>query len=144
MLLILLLLWTKYFKGESKSKSSDEDKIQQIEKQTELYLKKNSASENTNFEEAFQMAGNGNWSELENWINKTQNNFAEKLRSNYATLTEDDFHIIFLLRTKKDHAEIAEFLNIKMSSFRVRRGRLKKKMNVECNSFTDYINSLYL
>lgn len=90
------------------------------------------------------MAGNGNWSELENWINKTQNHFAEKLRSNYSSLTEDDFHIIFLLRTKKDHAEIAEFLNIKMSSFRVRRGRLKKKMNVECNSFTDYINSLYL
>lgn len=40
MLLILLLLWTKYFKGKSKSKSSDENKIQQIEKQTELYLKK--------------------------------------------------------------------------------------------------------
>ena len=60
MLLILLLLWTKYFKGESKSKSSDKNKIQQIEKQTqtEVYLKKNSASENTNFEEAFQMAGN--------------------------------------------------------------------------------------
>ena len=129
MLLILLLLWTKYFKGKSKSKSSDENKIQQIEKQTqtELYLKKNSTSENANFEEAFQMAGNGNWGELENWINKAQNNFAEKLRSNYSSLTEDDFHIIFLLRTKKDHAEIAELLNIKMSSFRVRRGRLKKR-----------------
>lgn len=64
-------------------------------------------------------------------INKTQTNFAEKLRSNYSSLTEDDFHIIFLLRTEKNHAEIAEFLNIKMSSFRVRRGRLKKKMNIE-------------
>lgn len=39
--------------------------------------------------------------------------------------------LIFLLRTEKNHAEIAEFLNIKMSSFRVRRGRLKKKMNIE-------------
>ncbi len=49
----------------------------------------------------------------------------------HSSLTEDDFHIIFLLRTEKNHAEIAEFLNIKMSSFRVRRGRLKKKMNIE-------------
>lgn len=73
------------------------------------------------------MAGNGNWSKPENWINKTQTNFAEKLRSNYSSLTEDDFHIIFLLRTEKNHAEIAEFLNIKMSSFRVRRRSLKKE-----------------
>ena len=59
MLLILLLLWTKYFKGKSKSKSSDKNKIQQIEKQTELYLKKTALQKTPILKKRFK------WREME-------------------------------------------------------------------------------
>ena len=72
-----------------------------------------------------------NWNKLEFWINLHQDGFIYKLRHYYPILSEDDIHIILLLR-------------ILGSSFRIRRSRLKKKMNVSCESITDFIKSLRL
>ena len=61
-----------------------------------------------------------NWNKLELWVNFHQDGFIYKLR-HYSEL----FHILG-------------------SSFRIRRSRLKKKMNVSCKSITDFIKSLRL
>lgn len=84
-----------------------------------------------------------NWNRLEIYINQSQDYFAAKLRQNYPSLTEDDIHIILLMRMGLDHKEIAIFCNILMSSLRTRRSRLKKKMKADCDSISDFIRELY-
>lgn len=93
--------------------------------------------------EALQMAGTGDWSGMERHLNATQCCFADRLRKDYPILSEDDLHVIYLIRIGKEHAEIARFLNIKLESFRMRRCRLKKKMGVCCESISDYLRGLY-
>ena len=70
--------------------------------------------------------------------------FIYKLRHYYPILSEDDIHIILLLRIDFSNAQISELFHILGSSFRIRRSRLKKKMNVSCESITDFIKSLRL
>lgn len=82
------------------------------------------------------------WKELETLVNKYQNDFIKKIRMNYAFLSEDDIHIILLLRIGLSHTQISDIMNILKSSFRIRRGRLKKKMGVECDSISEYIKNL--
>ncbi len=83
------------------------------------------------------------WRMLEQEINQCHNNFTIKLRWNYPVLSEDDIHIILLLRMGMSHAQIAGLTHVLMSSFRIRRSRLKKKMNVQCSSISDFIKNLY-
>ncbi|MDD3038306.1 hypothetical protein [Bacteroides sp.] len=85
----------------------------------------------------------GNWNHLEIYINQSQDYFAAKLRQNYSSLTEDDIHIILLMRMGLDHKEISIFCNILLSSLRTRRSRLKKKMRVNCDSISEFIRELY-
>jgi hypothetical protein len=66
------------------------------------------------------------------------------LRHYYPVLSEDDIHVILLLRIDFSNAQISELFHILGSSFRIRRSRLKKKMNVSCKSITDFIKSLRL
>lgn len=82
------------------------------------------------------------WKELEMLINKVQDNFAVKLRLSYPFLSEDDIHIVLMLRIGLNHTQISEILNILKSSFRIRRYRLKKKMDVKCESISDFIKNL--
>lgn len=84
------------------------------------------------------------WNKIELWINLHQNGFVYKLRRYYPVLSEDDIHIILLLRIDFNNAQISELLHILGSSFRIRRCRLKKKMNVTCESITDFIKTLRL
>lgn len=83
------------------------------------------------------------WNHIELYINQSQNSFVQKLRHDYAMLSEDDIRIILLIRMGLKHKEIASSCNILLSSFRKRRSRLKKKMGVECNSISTYIRRLY-
>lgn len=87
---------------------------------------------------------NYDWNKLELWINLHQEGFIYKLRRCYPELSEDDIHIILLLRIDFNNAQISELTHILESSFRIRRSRLKKKMNVTCESITDFIRSLHL
>lgn len=84
------------------------------------------------------------WLELEILINHVQNGFTKRLRKIYPMLTEDDIHVILLLRSNMEHAHIARILHVQMSSFRMRRSRLKKKMKIKKYSFSDAIKTLYL
>lgn len=81
---------------------------------------------------------------LEFWINLHQDGFIYKLRHYYPILSEDDIHIILLLRIDFSNVQISKLFQILGSSFRIRRSRLKKKMNVSCESITDFIKSLRL
>lgn len=83
------------------------------------------------------------WNRIELFINQSQNCFMQKLRQDYASLSEDDFQIILLIRMGLEHKEIASFCNILLSSLRTRRSRLKKKMGVECDSISRFIRMLY-
>lgn len=109
-----------------------------------LYSTKNEeiTKEIYNFIQSLSPIGQ-NWNKLEYLINLSQNNFARKLRQDYSVLSEDDIHIILLLRIGFNHSQIAEFINIQMHSLRIRRSRLKKKMKVECDSISDFIRKLY-
>lgn len=85
-----------------------------------------------------------NWNKLELWVNFHQDGFIYKLRHYYPVLSEDDIHVILLLRIDFSNAQISELFHILGSSFRIRRSRLKKKMNVSCKSIADFIKSLRL
>lgn len=81
------------------------------------------------------------WGELEQWVNQNQNQFAYRLRVDYLCLTEEDIKIILLLRVRLTHQEIANIMNVQLSSFRMRRWRIKHKMNINVRSFTEFIRS---
>lgn len=83
------------------------------------------------------------WQQLEQLVNQTQNQFTLRLRIDYPCLSEDDIKIILLLRMRLTHQEIANIMNIQLSSFRLRRWRIKQKMNIDCQSLSDFIRKLY-
>lgn len=87
---------------------------------------------------------NCNWNKLELWVNLHQDGFIYKLRNCYSVLSDDDIHIILLLRIGFNNTQISALFHILESSFRIRRSRLKKKMNINCESITDFIKSLRL
>lgn len=85
-----------------------------------------------------------NWKYIEQEVDSLQKNFIRKIRSLYPSLTEDDIHIILLLRIGFTNKEITIICGILLESFRKRRYRLKKKMNIECDSICDFIRELHL
>lgn len=84
------------------------------------------------------------WRLLEQLLNLTQHNFVNKLRCDYPQLSEDDVKVVMLLRTHLTHEQIARIDHIELSSLRKRRYRIKKKMQVECSSFSLFIKNLYV
>lgn len=83
------------------------------------------------------------WRRLELMINQVQNDFSMRLRRDYPMLTEHDIHLILLIRSDISNPRIARMMNIETASFRIGRYRLKKKMEIEMNSFSDFIKGLY-
>ena len=86
----------------------------------------------------------GDWKFIERTVDSFQDDFIEKLRNIYPSLSEDDIHIILLLRIDMTNREITRVCDILLESFRKRRYRLKKKMAIECDSIVDYIRELQL
>lgn len=84
------------------------------------------------------------WWLLEQLLNRTQNNFVNKLRCDYPQLSEDDVRVVMLLRTHPTHEQIAQIDHVELSSLRKRRYRIKKKMQVECSTFSLFIKDLYV
>ena len=83
------------------------------------------------------------WYQLETDINNILDDFTIKLRQDYPNLTKDDIQFILLIRIGMSHEEISNLCGILQSSFRKRRSRLKKKMNVQCDSITEFIKNIY-
>lgn len=83
------------------------------------------------------------WKQLEQLIDDAQDHFAQRLRADYPCLSEDDIQIILLIRSGLTHQEIAKIGNIQLKSFRMRRWRIKQKMKIDCDSFTEFIKHLY-
>lgn len=91
----------------------------------------------------FQNLNRCEWRRLEEWINLSQDCFVERVRYDYSMLSEEDVHIIMLIRVGLTHKEIAHIGNVTLKSFKMRRYRMKKKMKIECSSFTEFILGLY-
>ncbi|MBQ8225028.1 MAG: hypothetical protein IJZ86_06755 [Bacteroides sp.] len=83
------------------------------------------------------------WLELEQKINQVYHSFTTQIMQDFPLLTKDDLHIIILLRIGVSHEDIARLYNIQLSSFRKRRARLKQKMNIECESISQFIQKIY-
>lgn len=84
------------------------------------------------------------WNKIEIFINNTQHNFTQQLINNFPTLTQEDIHIILLIRLHLSNKEIAEFYNIQLSSLSTKRYRLKKRMRLSDNvPIIDFINKLF-
>lgn len=125
-----------------------EKKFQRIVKQhTESASDKSSLM---NIQESFPSIhsistfGNEDWKNLESSINHSQNNFAIKLRNDYPMITSNDIRIILLTRIGLSHHDIATIMNIQLSSLRIHRCRLKKKMKIKETNFSDFIKCLYI
>lgn len=83
------------------------------------------------------------WHQLEFMMNQVQNDFSKRLRRDYPMLTEHDISLILLIRANMSNPRIARMMNIETDSFRMGRCRLKKKMGIEADSFSDFIRELY-
>ena len=67
------------------------------------------------------------WGELEKLVNKTDNNFVEKLRQQYPDFKEKDIQLCMLVRLKLTNANIANIFNIGESAVKKRKSTLKKQ-----------------
>ena len=83
------------------------------------------------------------WRLLEEWFNNTQENFMNRFREEFHMLTEEDYEIIMLIRLNLTHEEIARIGNVTVKSFKMRRHRIKKKMQIECIHLSHFILQLY-
>lgn len=83
------------------------------------------------------------WEELEHSISLLQDNFIYKLYKKFPMLSKDDIRIVLLMRINMQNVDIAKLLHILPSSFRMRRCRLKKKMNISCKSLSEFIKNLF-
>ena len=82
------------------------------------------------------------WIKIEEFINNTQNQFVHRLAYNF--LTQEDIHVILLMRLNLTNNEIANFFNIQPLSLNTKRYRLKKKMELDKDLLIgEYINKLF-
>lgn len=68
------------------------------------------------------------WMKLEKLLNQSQNDFVQKLRTQYSALSEDEIHMIILIRLGWDNSQLATFYKIKMETVMTKRSRARKKM----------------
>lgn len=71
------------------------------------------------------------WSKLEEYLNLSQNGFVEKLRGAYPTLSEDEVHMLMLIRLGWDNNQLAVFYDIKMETVMTKRSRARGKMKLK-------------
>lgn len=68
------------------------------------------------------------WIKLEEQVNQSQNDFVQKLRAQYPALSEDEIHMIILIRLGWDNNQLATFYRIKIETVMTKRSRARKKM----------------
>ena len=84
------------------------------------------------------------WKELEEILNRTQNDFASKLRNKYPKLSEKDIRCILLIRIGLDNLSLSNIFNISKESARTKRYRIRKKLGLKENVNLDhYIKRLF-
>lgn len=59
------------------------------------------------WKDIFPQIKEDDWETVEQYLNKEQDNFVVKLRQDYPLLSEEDIHIIVLLRLEVSHEKIA-------------------------------------
>lgn len=83
-----------------------------------------------------------NWAELESKINQEHNNIIQNLKSNYPSLTNEDYQTIILILLGYKSGEIATILNIEMVSLKKRRQRLRQRLGLsEKDVLEDFIEN---
>lgn len=71
------------------------------------------------------------WTKLEKYINLSQDDFMSKLRNTYPTLSEDEIHMLILIRLGWDNNQLALFYNIKIETVMTKRSRARGKLKLK-------------
>jgi DNA-binding NarL/FixJ family response regulator len=72
--------------------------------------------------------GQADWILFESYFNSAHQNFVERLRESYDSLTPGDLRICCLLRMNLSTKEIASLMNISIRAVELRRYRLRKRL----------------
>lgn len=84
------------------------------------------------------------WSKLEGYLNLSQDGFVEKLRTTYPTLSEDEVHMLMLIRLGWDNNQLAVFYDIKMETVMTKRSRARGKMKLKREAdLENFIQNLF-
>lgn len=84
------------------------------------------------------------WSKLEGYLNLSQDGFVEKLRTTYPTLSEDEVHMLILIRLGWDNNQLAVFYDIKMETVMTKRSRARGKMKLKREAdLENFIQNLF-
>lgn len=83
------------------------------------------------------------WQQLEEWSNNLQTDFMKSFRKDYPFLSKEDYRVIMLIRIGLTHNHIAKIENISLKSLRMRRYRIKQKMQIDCSHLTLFLVNLY-
>ena len=66
------------------------------------------------------------WIEIEKYINMTDGNFMERLRTFHSDFSEEDYRLCMLVRLKIENEMIGKLYNINVSAVKKRKSGLKK------------------
>ena len=74
------------------------------------------------------------WVQFETYFNSAHKNVIERLRTNYAELTQGDLRICCLLRMNLSTKEIASLMNVSIRAVELRRYRLRKRLLLDSDT----------
>lgn len=84
------------------------------------------------------------WSKLEGYLNLSQDGFMEKLRTVYPALSEDEVHMLMLIRLGWNNNQLAVFYGIKMETVMTKRSRARGKLKLKREEDLDnFIQNLF-
>lgn len=84
------------------------------------------------------------WSKLEGYLNLSQDGFMEKLRTAYPALSEDEVHMLMLIRLGWNNSQLAVFYGIKMETVMTKRSRARGKLKLKREEDLDnFIQNLF-
>lgn len=90
-----------------------------------------------------ESAEDKDWEVFKSYFSEVHNNFDNKLKENYADITEKEIRLASFLRMNLSTKEIASMLNVLPESVLKSKYRLKKKLNLDKNiDLNQFLNSL--
>lgn len=127
-LIIIIILFYKLHRMKTLLKTQEE--VEKEEKYGDFKIYDNDSPDIIKREQilSLKVMSDDDWQNIEIYLDKQHNAFVQKLRARYPMLSQDDIHIILLMRLGICNARIAAFLNIQVSSLATRRYRILKKM----------------
>ena len=78
------------------------------------------------------------WSDLEEFLNVTDNNFMRRIRDSFPNLSDDDYHLCMLVRLNTENKVIGSLYQIGESAVKKRKSNLKNRIFTDDCSNSDF------